>query len=213
MALVDDVLQGKQWTSNKGGSGFGKFKRLPDPKVITWESNNAFDLFVGSHNGFEDSGVNYSRQVLFIKNAFWIVKDNFDSETIHDYKQVWQGHYTTELGPNLIRASFADAAGSDILQLNKVDNLKTSGARGKNWSVVSKSNQKNFNFLTVIYPYKGYNNRLDETDKQMKIDDWQINDSKWETKGKNPTVLSRGCLLYTSPSPRDATLSRMPSSA
>ena len=26
-------------------------------------------------------------------------------------------------------------------------------------------------------------------------------------------ALSRGCLLYTSPSPRDATLSRMPSSA
>ena len=205
VALVDDVLQGKQWTSNKGGSGFGKFKRLPDPEVIAWESNEAFDLFVGSHNGFVDSGVNYSRQVLFIKDAFWIVKDNFESETSHDYKQVWQGHYTTELGPNLIRASFADAAGSDIFQLNKVDNLESSGARGKNWSVVSKSNQKNFNFLTVIFPYKGYNNRLDETAKQMSIDDWLVNDSKWETKGS--------CLLYTSPSPRDATLSRMPSSA
>ena len=27
------------------------------------------------------------------------------------------------------------------------------------------------------------------------------------------TIASKGCLLYTSPSPRDATLSRMPSSA
>ena len=32
-------------------------------------------------------------------------------------------------------------------------------------------------------------------------------------KGKLPWPVSRGCLLYTSPSPRDATLSRMPSSA
>ena len=29
----------------------------------------------------------------------------------------------------------------------------------------------------------------------------------------HPVILIRGCLLYTSPSPRDATLSRMPSSA
>ena len=29
----------------------------------------------------------------------------------------------------------------------------------------------------------------------------------------NPTGLLKDCLLYTSPSPRDATLSRMPSSA
>ena len=31
--------------------------------------------------------------------------------------------------------------------------------------------------------------------------------------GKQKLVDSTGCLLYTSPSPRDATLSRMPSSA
>ena len=31
--------------------------------------------------------------------------------------------------------------------------------------------------------------------------------------GDEPLLLSRHCLLYTSPSPRDATLSRMPSSA
>ena len=34
----------------------------------------------------------------------------------------------------------------------------------------------------------------------------------WVTTGDTPTVY-RYCLLYTSPSPRDATLSRMPSSA
>ena len=33
------------------------------------------------------------------------------------------------------------------------------------------------------------------------------------TTSQAPTILSDTCLLYTSPSPRDATLSRMPSSA
>ena len=42
-----------------------------------------------------------------------------------------------------------------------------------------------------------------------------INDAmlKVATEKLKPSALSRGCLLYTSPSPRDATLSRMPSSA
>ena len=34
-----------------------------------------------------------------------------------------------------------------------------------------------------------------------------------DAKSQLSCVLFRGCLLYTSPSPRDATLSRMPSSA
>ena len=36
---------------------------------------------------------------------------------------------------------------------------------------------------------------------------------KYVAAGANPMDLKRGCLLYTSPSPRDRTRSRMPSSA
>ncbi|MEM8484812.1 MAG: heparinase II/III family protein [Bacteroidota bacterium] len=71
VALVDDVLQGRDWTSNKGGSGFGKFRTLPNPHVIAWESNDAFDLFAGRHDGFAHIGVDYQRQVIFIKDDFW----------------------------------------------------------------------------------------------------------------------------------------------
>ena len=40
---------------------------------------------------------------------------------------------------------------------------------------------------------------------------WQ---EKWESlKAFSPTPEDDGCLLYTSPSPRDTLLSRMPSSA
>ena len=120
VALVDDELQGKQYTSNKGGSGFGKFLELPTPKVIAWNTNDNLDLFVGSHNGFSTIGVDYSRQVINIKNDFWIVKDNFKSQRKHTYKQVWQGHYSTENGPNLIRSTFVDATGFDVFQLNKM---------------------------------------------------------------------------------------------
>ncbi|MBT8190211.1 MAG: heparinase II/III family protein, partial [Bacteroidia bacterium] len=61
VALVDDVLQGKEWTSNKGGSGFGKFKNLPNPEVLLWNPGNELDVFEGTHDGFQDIDVQYQR--------------------------------------------------------------------------------------------------------------------------------------------------------
>lgn len=192
VALVDDELQGKQWTSNKGGSGFGKFKELPNPSVIAWNSNDNYDLFVGSHDGFENIGVYYTRQVVFVKDDFWIIKDNFQSDTPHEYKQVWQGHYTSEQGPNLIRSTFPDAAGCDILQLNSIDKVESSGARGKQWSVVSKENVANFNFVTTVFPYRRYNNRIDEDEEQPSIGGWKVNNSEWNMVGKSQTSMTKG---------------------
>ena len=178
VAFVDDELQGKQYTSNKGGSGFGKFRELPNPKVISWKTTNDLDVFVGSHDGFENVGVHYSRQVINIKNNFWIVKDNFKSENEHTYKQVWQGHYSLENAPNLLRATFDDATGLDIFQLQKADTVTNNGARGKQWSVVSKKESGDFSFITAIFPYSGYDNRIDETTTISKIGNWDVNHQK-----------------------------------
>ena len=197
VALVDDELQGKKWTSNRGGSGFGKFllKDLPTPKVISWKNNDYFDFFTGSHDGFENIGVGYSRQVIYVKDDFWIVKDNFSSEKSHTYKQVWQGHYTHEEGPNLIRATFPDASGVDILQLHSTDTYSQSGRRGKSWTVVEKNNQKAFSFVTVIFPYRGYHNRIDE-ENLSKIEDWNINNSNWKVEGKEAISISKKGATY-----------------
>lgn len=189
VALVDNELQGKQWTSNKGGSGFGKFKELPNPEVICWESNETFDFFAGSHDGFVNIDVDYTRQVIFVKDDFWVVKDNFSSKESHEYKQVWQGHFTHESGPNLIRATFADASGVDILQLNPIDSAFSSGTRGKNWTVTSKFDQKDFSFITIIFPYRGYNNRIDELNHKSLPVDWTVNDKKWKLTGDHPVSL------------------------
>ena len=190
VALVDGQLQGNQWRSNKGGSGFGKFGELPKPEVIAWEVNDDFDLFVGSHDGFEKAGVRYWRQVIYVKDDFWIVKDEFESEKLHDYKQVWQGHYTDENGPNLLRATAPDATGHDILQLIETDAVVRGGTRGKQWNVVTKSDQQNFSFLTIIYPYQGYSNRLNEEADEVIIGDWKVNQSEWEIAGNNSISLS-----------------------
>lgn len=192
VALVDDELQGKQYTSNKGGSGFGKFKALPNPKAITWRTNGNLNVFIGSHDGFENIGVNYIRQVIYLRDDFWIVKDNFSSEKSHDYKQVWQGHYSLEESPNLIRSTFDNASGLDIYQIKKVDTVTTSGQRGKQWSIVSKKNQTHFSFITILYPYMGYSNRIDEDSDALQFKDWILNDSKWKLEGEDNVSLSKG---------------------
>ena len=195
VALVDDELLGKQYTSNKGGSGFGKFLELPNPKVLSWKTTNNFDVFVGSHDGFENIGVSYSRQVINIKNNFWIVKDNFNSEKPHAFKQVWQGHYSLENAPNLLRATFDDASGFDIFQLNNIDAVKTNGARGKQWSVVAKNASTNFSFITVLFPYKGYSNRIDETITITKIGDWDVNNQKLVATNASKTVSNNNTFI------------------
>ncbi len=192
VALVDDELQGKQYTSNKGGSGFGKFKELPNPKVISWSTNDEVDVFVGSHNGFDNIGVKYSRQVIYLKNDFWIVKDNFTSAQAHAYKQVWQGHFSNEHASNLIRTTFDDGSGLDIYQLHKTDEVKTDGTRGKEWSVVSKTGKENFSFITIIYPFDKFDKRIDEENPIPQLKGWKINDSKWNSDNADTVSLTKG---------------------
>jgi hypothetical protein len=191
VALVDNEMQGKQYTSNQGGSGFGKFLELPQPKVIAWQTFDNYDLFVGAHNGFNNIEVAYTRQVINIKNDFWIVKDNFKSNGTHTYKQVWQGHYTFENGPNLIRSTFYDASGFDIFQLQKIDSVQSSGTRGKQWSVLSKTTTGDFSFVTVLFPYQGFDNRINELDTLPNLKGWKLNASNWVASNANAISLTK----------------------
>ena len=69
-------------------------------------------------------------------------------------------------------------------------------------------NNADFSKLPNDHParaYKNIQNRL-STDRDEQGNEVMLKDSQ-------KIVVPKGCLLYTSPSPRDATLSRMPSSA
>ena len=191
VALVDNELQGKAYTGNQGGSGFGKFKSLPQPKTIAWNSNKAVDVYIGSHDGFENIGVNYSRQVVYLKDDFWLVKDNFNASKTHTYKQIWQGHYSLEAAPNLLRATFNDGSGCDIYQLVAIDSISTSGIRGKHWAVAAKNNKTDFSFITAIFPFGKFDERIDEDKAIPDLKGWKINNSNWKITGTNKTSLNK----------------------
>ncbi|MBX9888620.1 MAG: heparinase II/III family protein [Flavobacteriaceae bacterium] len=192
VALVDNEMQGKGYEGNQGGSGFGKFKVLPQPKTITWKTNNQLDLYVGSHDGFENKGVTYSRQIIYLNHDFWIVKDNFKSINSHTYKQVWQGHYSYEKAPNLLRSSFNDGSGLDIFQLVATESVSKSGKNGKEWSVVTKQANNNFSFITALVPFKKFDDRINDENEIPALKGWEQNQSKWTSDGSQTTTLSKG---------------------
>ncbi len=192
VALVDDQLQGQGYEGNQGGSGFGKFKVLPQPKTITWKTSDQLDLYVGSHNGFENKGVAYSRQIIYLNHDFWIVKDNFKSNNSHTYKQLWQGHYSYEKAPNLLRSSFNDGSGLDIFQLVATESVSKSGKNGKEWSVVTKKADNNFSFITALIPFKKFDDRINDENEIPALKGWEQNQSKWTSDGSQTTTLSKG---------------------
>ena len=58
--------------------------------------------------------------------------------------------------------------------------------------------------------------RLNADEVRKAADDWDFSEEGRKRQAKrmaNAALKLKDCLLYTSPSPRDATLSRMPSSA
>lgn len=92
VAIVDSIPQGRNFKGNEGGSGFGKFRTLPKPEVKLWRSDKDMDVFIGTHDGYQQIGVDIYRTVIFLKKAGeWIVCDRFLSNELHEYQQIWQG--------------------------------------------------------------------------------------------------------------------------
>ena len=161
VAIVDDVLHGRGWKSNRGGSGFGKWEQLPRPTVHAWIPGDGWAFFAGSHDGYSDMGVEYGRSVLAIDGLGWIVRDRFDSSSgPHRFQQVWQGHYSDEGGGNHHRATFDDGSGLEILQLGDLaENWSVDSRRGKGRLVYSLGDES-AEYLTLLYPSDSYSDRI-----------------------------------------------------
>ncbi len=149
VALADSVLQGGGWRGNRGGSGFGKWRFLPEPQVRQWIKSSGFDYFAGSHNGFDSLGVVYEREVLFVKDGFWIIADSFRAKEIHSYSQIWQGPYDVFDGKAFRdlkdgTLTISPASPKDIL-------AKTSAYRGKGRVAFTVSSDTT-SIITLIDP-------------------------------------------------------------
>ena len=194
IAIVDSISQGVSWKGNRGGSGFGKWLNLPKPSVITWKDEDTYSLFIGTHNGYKNYDVSYYRAVLFVKDGFYIVLDNFANSTQskHNFQQIWQGNYSI-INKRLLESSFQNGSGLDIYQLNNADFLfNQNSVRGKGSTIISSVAKNDFSFATLLFPFKSYEDRIifKKDNSNVKMRNWEIYKTHYESneleiKGKS----------------------------
>lgn len=189
VALVDSIPLGRGWQGNEGGSGFGKWETLPNPTVNVWKADSSFDYFNGSHDSYDSRGINYSRDVLFLKDGFWVVQDNFTSNEPHEYQQIWQGHYTVEPPGKSLRSSLNNGHGLMILPVTDVDEVRFGGLHGKENAMYVSEGKMNYNQTTVLFPYESYRElrAIEKSGTKLTINDWviQSNTNRESITGKN----------------------------
>ena len=177
VAFADSIPQGRKWLPNPGGDGFGKWKSLPVPKVLAWKTSGGFDYFAGTHNGYDSLGVNYTREVFFIKDGFWIINDNFSGSNPNSFQQVWQGHYNPVKKNEWIRSSFSNGAGLEIIQLNNPsESASCTTFRGKGNFVFNSGRANNYSFSTLLFPYHNFDSRIpgDSNLDSLVLDNWTL---------------------------------------
>jgi len=190
VALVDSQLQGRKWIPNRGGSGFGKWGKLPKPTVTSWIKNEEFDYIAVSHDGFQNLAINYSREAIFIKGNYWLITDNFSGEGLHRYQQVWQGKYKIDSNSQVSR-EIKDKGIFYITQLEdmlyEIDSKKF---RDKQNLVFSAIKDGAFTFNTLLYPAK--------SNEYKPIDLWLEDDqsnTNFISNAKNVLLAGRNYLL------------------
>jgi hypothetical protein len=119
VAIVDSIPHGRDWKGNTGGSGFGKFLTLPNPKTLIWQTGEDLDIYVGTHDGYKDLNVETYRTVLFFKQLKeWVVCDLFLAPEDHQYQQIWQQLDSAGMEGSLSRV-FTNGMTFSILQKNQ----------------------------------------------------------------------------------------------
>ena len=177
VALVDSIPQGQGWIPNKGGSGFGKWKTLPHPKSLAWKSTPIVDYYLGTHTGYDSIGVKYRREIFFIKDGFWLVRDIFKSKAKHNYQQIWQGNYGNVLKNRHVRSTFENGSGLDLISLNEpVTKISFSKIRSKSRVVFNEIDKSNYTFNTLVYPFESFEERVNDlnSEKFLSLKNWKL---------------------------------------
>jgi hypothetical protein len=154
VVIVDGILQGRGWIPNAARTGFGKWNYLPKPSTSAWMTGDVYDIYSGTHDGFDTIGLGYSRTVVFVKPFFWIVLDQFSGEGSHTYEQIWQGDYTIDSRPGFITAA-RDDAGITIVQHSTkyMTAEKRQNYQTKSLSFIRRG-QPSSPIITALYPWK-----------------------------------------------------------
>jgi hypothetical protein len=191
VAIVDSQLQGREWKPNQGGSGFGKWKVLPKPSVKLWIKNDKFDYIAATHDGFDNLGVKYTREIVFIKDQYWLVFDNFISKEPHEYQQIWQGSYDVNSESEVFK-TINENSRFFISQLNTDKfRISKSSFRDKSNLVFSIDKNGSYQFITLLCPV----NNLEQKPENLFSTDNILSDWNLEIQANKILKANEGYLL------------------
>ncbi|RMD48163.1 MAG: heparinase [Ignavibacteria bacterium] len=192
ICIVDSIPLGLNWKQNSGKSGFGKFKTLPHPRTLSWINGKQFDFYLGTHDAYAKINVDYKRGLLFFKDNFAIVIDDFHSSGEHSYQQIWQGDFD-DYDKRLYRLVKQNGAGLDIYQfINAGYTITKSTTLGKSNTII-ETKDKDFTFVSLLYPYSVIDYRLDENSigKKMVVNGWEFSSCWNETKNCDADLFAK----------------------
>jgi len=179
VAIVDGVLQGREWTGKPGGTGFASWAFLPEPEVLNWVSNHQYDYFAGTHNGYDTLNVEYVRELIFLKPSLLVVVDHFRSDSPHDYSQVWQGNFTDTDVSNGFSTKFDDSYQLDLVYTNPVEvRMETATVSTKSYGVFTVEQREDLDIVTIIDMNSSMQiSKSDEDEVTYSSGEWTIESS------------------------------------
>ncbi|HEX8818126.1 MAG TPA: alginate lyase family protein [Terriglobales bacterium] len=93
---------------------------LPTVKTERWISGRDFDLFVGSHDGYQRSGVVHRRSVFHLKSNFWLIRDVVSG--LSEHRLDLRFHLAPALMPDRTsNDTFVDENGSGLRIITTAD--------------------------------------------------------------------------------------------
>jgi hypothetical protein len=174
IAIVDTILHGREWVDNKARTGFGVWKILPNPIVFRYLTGEAFDYFSGGHDGYKFLGIDYQRDVIFIKPNYWVVVDKFrkthsdsrESGKLHSYRQVWQGKYQVIDQGTLLNADkkFMLKCINANIQINQESRF------GVDFVTLDAKSSADYQFITFICPFFSKMPRITNTGEKIIVE-------------------------------------------
>jgi hypothetical protein len=92
------------------------WRSLPKVQVEHWVRGEMFDLFEGSHSGYErfDRPVTHRRWIFHLKGSFWLVRDIAEGAGEHQLDISW--HFASRLAPSYTPPGFTLATANPAVR-------------------------------------------------------------------------------------------------
>ena len=144
-----------------------------------------------------------------LKNGFRYIKELLLQHHNHKLKQAWDTLTANDIKIHSVNTDCFTIRASD---LERAQSLLTFDQGHGTWRV-SKMDDINYPYEKLtVRTARGFSYSKPTTTEIKVKDEWN-SDELCDIFEKHRRVMVRACLLYTSPSPRDLSTSRMPSSA